>query len=48
MKEKVDAAWRQLDADFVRRVCRGFRRRLEAVVAAEGGRIELASAQFER
>ena len=40
MKTNVNAAWAAMDPGFVRRVCRGFRRRLEAVITAGGGRIE--------
>ncbi len=40
LKRRVNAAWRNLDASYVRRVCRSFRRRLELVIGAEGGRIE--------
>ena len=40
MKEKVNAAWHQLDADFMCRVCHGFRRRLESVLAVKGGWME--------
>ncbi len=40
LKHWVNKAWRDLGADYVRRVCRGFRRRLEVVINAEGGCIE--------
>ncbi len=40
IKAKVNATWQELDPDLVRRVCCGFRPRLEAVDGAKGGCIE--------
>ncbi len=40
MKCAVNAAWRNLDTNFIRRVCRGFRPRLEAVIGAKGSHSE--------
>jgi len=40
MKERVDEAWCNMSANFVKKSCRAFRPRLEAVVASKGGRIE--------
>ncbi len=36
----VNKAWHNLGANYVRRVCRGFRHRLEAVINAEGGALK--------
>ena len=41
LRERVAQAWAAQDPAQVRRTCRGFRRRLEAVVAAHGGYIDL-------
>ncbi len=38
--ERVAQAWLAQTPAFIRRVCRGFRRRLEACAAAQGGYIE--------
>ncbi len=35
----VNAAWQELEPDFIRRVCRGFLPWLEAVIGAKGGPI---------
>ncbi len=40
MKERVEAAWEGMSADFIKKVTGRFRSSLEAVVAKEGGRIE--------
>ncbi len=40
LRERVAQAWLAQTPDFIRRVCRGFRRRLEACAAAQGGHIE--------
>ncbi len=41
LREQVAQAWTAQDPAEVRKVCRGFRRRLEACIAAQGGYIEL-------
>ena len=40
MKTAVDKAWDTLSSDYIKRVCGSFRKRLEKVVAADGGIIE--------
>ena len=40
MKANVNVAWAAMDLGFVRCVCQGFWRRLEAIITAGGGRIE--------
>ena len=40
LKQRVNAAWNAMIPAFVRKCFSGFRRRLEAVIAADGGRIE--------
>ncbi len=41
LRDRVAQAWTALEAAEVRHICRGFRRRLAAVVTAEGGHIDL-------
>ncbi len=41
LRNRVSQAWTALEPDEVRTICRGFRRRLEAVVEAQGGYIDL-------
>ena len=41
LRQRVAQAWTALEAAEVRHICRGFRRRLAAVVTAEGGHIDL-------
>ncbi len=40
MKAAVDLAWAQMSPDYIRATCIAFRKRLTAIVEAEGGRIE--------
>ena len=40
LRQRVSEAWLAQTPAFIRRVCRGFRRRLAQVVAAQGGYIE--------
>ncbi len=41
LRDRVAQAWTALKPVEVRRICRGFRRRLDAVVVAQGGHIDL-------
>ena len=40
LKAKIMEEWAALSADFIRKSCRSFRRRIEATIEAEGGHIE--------
>ena len=40
MKYKINAVWQKLDPNFVKRVCRGLRPWLEAMVGTRGGHIK--------
>ena len=39
LKSSVNQEWDQMNADYIIKVCQAFRRRLTAVIAAEGGHI---------
>ena len=41
LKMSVSKAWGQLSAAYIIKTCKGFRRRIEAVVEAEGGHIDV-------
>ena len=41
LKAAVNRAWASMKKEYVRRVCKGFRPRLNRVIDAEGGHIEL-------
>ncbi len=41
LRDRVSQAWEALEPSEVVTICRGFRRRLEAVITAEGGHIDL-------
>ncbi len=41
LRQRVAQTWEALDPSEVRTICRGFRRRLAAVVTAEGGHIDI-------
>ncbi len=40
LKTAVDTEWANMSEDFIRRVCSGFRPRVEKCIAAEGGHFE--------
>ena len=40
LKVRIVAAWEALEAAYIIRTCKGFRSRVKAVIAAEGGYIE--------
>ena len=41
LRDRIRTAWTEQDPSSIKKVCRAFRRHLEAVVTAEGGYIEL-------
>ncbi len=41
LRDRVTQVWMAQEAPEVRHICRGFKRRLEAVITAEGGHIDL-------
>jgi hypothetical protein len=40
LKAAVDEAWAAMSEDFISKVCRSFRPRLEAMIEADGGHFE--------
>lgn len=40
LKASVEEEWANMSVDLVKSICRGFRSRLEAMVAVEGGHFE--------
>ena len=40
LKARIVAAWEALETAYIVKTCRGFRPRVEAVIAADGGYID--------